>query len=39
MKFIKAPLKDAYVVETEPRTDERGFFARASANGSLRVRG
>jgi dTDP-4-dehydrorhamnose 3,5-epimerase len=29
MLFKSAPLAGAYVVEQEPRTDERGFFARA----------
>jgi dTDP-4-dehydrorhamnose 3,5-epimerase len=29
MKFIETPLKDAYLIEMEPRLDERGFFARA----------
>ncbi|MFC4168375.1 dTDP-4-dehydrorhamnose 3,5-epimerase [Teichococcus aestuarii] len=29
MKFHKTPLQDAYVIEMEPRADERGFFARA----------
>jgi dTDP-4-dehydrorhamnose 3,5-epimerase len=28
MRFIPTPLADAYVVELEPRVDERGFFAR-----------
>ncbi|MGQ4880240.1 dTDP-4-dehydrorhamnose 3,5-epimerase [Billgrantia sp. LNSP4103-1] len=28
MKFIQTDLKDAYLVELEPRGDERGFFAR-----------
>jgi dTDP-4-dehydrorhamnose 3,5-epimerase len=29
VKFIETPLKDAYVIELEPRLDDRGFFARA----------
>ncbi|MGL4634803.1 MAG: dTDP-4-dehydrorhamnose 3,5-epimerase [Beijerinckiaceae bacterium] len=29
MKFIPAPLAGAFVIEQEPRVDERGFFARA----------
>ncbi|HYA34877.1 MAG TPA: dTDP-4-dehydrorhamnose 3,5-epimerase [Candidatus Binataceae bacterium] len=29
MRFIETPLKGAFVVELEPRSDERGFFARA----------
>lgn len=28
MKFIQTPLKDAWVLELEPRGDERGYFAR-----------
>lgn len=28
MKFIETPLAGAYLVEIEPRADERGFFAR-----------
>jgi dTDP-4-dehydrorhamnose 3,5-epimerase len=28
MKFVKTPLKGIYVVEIEPKIDERGFFAR-----------
>lgn len=29
MIFNKTPLQDAYVIEIEPRHDDRGFFARA----------
>jgi dTDP-4-dehydrorhamnose 3,5-epimerase len=29
MKFIETPLKGAFVIELERRTDDRGFFARA----------
>ena len=29
MKFLPTPLSGAYVVELEPREDERGFFARS----------
>jgi dTDP-4-dehydrorhamnose 3,5-epimerase len=29
MKFAESPLKDAFVIELEPRLDDRGFFARA----------
>lgn len=29
MRFHPTPLPGAYVVDLEPRTDERGFFARA----------
>ncbi|MDW7981063.1 MAG: dTDP-4-dehydrorhamnose 3,5-epimerase [Verrucomicrobiales bacterium] len=28
MKFIETPLKGAYVIELDPRADERGWFAR-----------
>lgn len=28
MRFIETPLAGAFLVEQEPRTDERGFFAR-----------
>jgi dTDP-4-dehydrorhamnose 3,5-epimerase len=28
MIFIETPLKGAYIIDIEPRTDERGFFAR-----------
>jgi len=28
MKFQPTPLKGAYIIEQEPRTDARGFFAR-----------
>ncbi len=29
MKFVPTPLEGAYVIEFEPRGDERGFFGRA----------
>ena len=29
MKFTETPLKGAFVVEHEPRADDRGYFARA----------
>lgn len=29
MKFIETPLAGAWILELEPATDERGFFARA----------
>jgi dTDP-4-dehydrorhamnose 3,5-epimerase len=29
MRFTETPLKDAYIIEIEPKTDERGMFARA----------
>jgi len=31
MKFTETPINGAFVVGIEPRTDERGFFARAYA--------
>ena len=39
MKFHKAPLQDAYVIEMEPRGDERGFFARAFCENEFREAG
>ena len=39
MKFHKAPLQDAYVIEMEPRGDERGFFARAYCENEFREAG
>jgi dTDP-4-dehydrorhamnose 3,5-epimerase len=29
VKFLETDLRDAYVIELEPATDERGFFARS----------
>lgn len=29
MKFIKAKIKDAYIIQMEKKIDERGYFARA----------
>ena len=29
MKFLPTPLDDAYLIEPEPKGDDRGFFARA----------
>src|SRR5512142_984813 len=29
MRFVSTPLGGAYVLELEPRSDDRGFFARA----------
>ncbi|MFC3125986.1 dTDP-4-dehydrorhamnose 3,5-epimerase [Pseudoroseomonas globiformis] len=39
MKFNATPLKDAYVIEMEPRGDERGFFARAYCEDEFREAG
>jgi len=36
MKFIETPIKDLYVIELEPRIDERGFFVRAFAQDELK---
>ena len=35
MKFTETPLKGAFVVEHEPRTDDRGYFARAYCKDEL----
>ena len=35
MKFIPTDLPDAYIVELEPHTDERGFFARMFCAGEF----
>ncbi|MEO9971028.1 MAG: dTDP-4-dehydrorhamnose 3,5-epimerase [Hyphomonadaceae bacterium] len=35
MKFTETPLKGAFVVEHEPRADERGYFARAYCQDEL----
>jgi len=35
MKFTETPLKGAFVVEHEPRTDDRGYFARAHCREEL----
>ena len=35
MKFTETPLKGAFVVEHEPRIDERGYFARAYCQDEL----
>lgn len=29
MKFVKTSLKDVYVIDLEPRVDDRGFFVRS----------
>jgi len=39
MKFIEAPLKGAYLIELEPREDERGFFARLFCSEEFQKRG
>jgi dTDP-4-dehydrorhamnose 3,5-epimerase len=39
MKFHQTPLPGAFVIELEPRHDERGFFARTFCQDELRARG
>lgn len=39
MKFTETPLAGAYVLELEPRQDERGFFARAFCQNELGAHG
>jgi dTDP-4-dehydrorhamnose 3,5-epimerase len=39
VKFNATPLQDAYVIEMEPRGDERGFFARAYCENEFREAG
>lgn len=39
MKFTQLPLADAFLVELEPRSDERGFFARTFSAREFQQRG
>jgi len=39
MIFTETPLRGAFVIELEPRNDERGFFARAFCQNELAERG
>lgn len=39
MKFTETPLPGAYLVELEPHTDERGFFARSYSPSEFREQG
>jgi dTDP-4-dehydrorhamnose 3,5-epimerase len=39
MKFIETPLKRAYVIEIEPISDHRGFFARSWCEQEFRSHG
>jgi dTDP-4-dehydrorhamnose 3,5-epimerase len=39
VKFRETPLAGAYVVELEPRADERGFFARAYCDDEFAAHG
>ena len=39
MRFVETALQGAYVIETEPKEDERGMFARAFCQREFRQRG
>lgn len=39
MKFTKSPLAGAWILELEPRGDERGYFARAFCNKEMEAHG
>ena len=39
MKFVETPIRGAYVVEPEPREDERGFFAVVFSQKAFSERG
>jgi dTDP-4-dehydrorhamnose 3,5-epimerase len=39
MRFEATALEGAYIIEIEPRVDERGFFARAFCRGEFEARG
>jgi dTDP-4-dehydrorhamnose 3,5-epimerase len=39
LKFIETPLASLYVVEIEPRNDDRGFFARSFCVQEFQARG
>ncbi len=39
MKFFPTPLRGAYVIEPEPRQDERGFFSRIFCRDELGANG
>ncbi len=39
MKFLKTPISGLYVVELEPLSDERGFFARSFCNHEFQALG
>jgi dTDP-4-dehydrorhamnose 3,5-epimerase len=39
MKFVETPLKEAYLIEIEPISDQRGFFARSWCEKEFRDRG
>jgi dTDP-4-dehydrorhamnose 3,5-epimerase len=39
MKFTKAPLPGAFLIDLEPRSDERGFFARSFCSSEFAAQG
>ncbi|HET6657040.1 MAG TPA: dTDP-4-dehydrorhamnose 3,5-epimerase family protein [Gaiellaceae bacterium] len=39
MRFSETPISGAYVIDIEPREDERGFFARAFCGEEFRAHG
>ena len=39
MKFCETPLKGAYIVEIDPRADNRGFFARSFCRQEFEAQG
>jgi len=39
MKFTESPLQDAWILEIEPRGDERGYFARTFCRKELEAHG
>src|SRR5262245_4186283 len=39
MKFVETPLAGAFVIDPEPRIDDRGFFARAFCRNEFAARG
>jgi dTDP-4-dehydrorhamnose 3,5-epimerase len=39
MKFLALPLKGAFLIEIEPRVDERGLFARTYCEGEFKAHG
>lgn len=39
MRFLETRVEGAFIVETEPRRDERGFFARIWCQDEFRARG
>ena len=39
MKFTQSPLQNAWILEIEPRGDERGYFARTFCRNELEAHG